>query len=104
MTPQEIFNKAFDILVEHAGAVDGDWQRESFVRSYTTEPLTTEWRFQGTLGFGGKFWRNGGHYYVTYYPEDRTAEREEAVKKVNALLRELPFFRPENLAQDGCPK
>lgn len=95
MSPEEIFSKAWDILVEHAGAVDGDWQRDSFVLSYTTEiPQTTEWRFQGLLGFGGKFWRNGGHYYVTCYPEDRTAEREAIVKKVNALLRDLPFFQP----------
>lgn len=99
MEPKAIFSRAFDILVEHAGVRDyRDWQRETFVRDFA-EDTTTEWRFQGLLGFGGKFWRNDGRYYISCYPEDRTAERDAIVEKVNELLKELPFFKPENLAR-----
>lgn len=93
MTPEEIFDQAFDILVEHAGARDGDWQRKGFVDAFVNG-LTTEWRFQGLLGFGGKFRRNDGRYYVTCYPEDRTPERDAICEKVAVLLRGLPFFQP----------
>ncbi len=94
MNPRDIFSRAFDILVEHAGVQDfRDWQRETFIRDFA-EGTTTEWRFQGLLGFGGKFWRNNNHYYITCYPEDRTPERETIIAKVNELLKELPFFHP----------
>ena len=94
MTPQQIFNRIYDILCEHAGARDGDWQREGFVRLFAESAETTEWRFQGLLAFGGKFWRNDGRYYVTCYPEDETAARRDIVEKVNELLKELPYSAP----------
>lgn len=94
MEPATIFQKAWDILVEHAGASKDPDARTSFVHAYTERKFpASEWRFGGHLGFGGKFWRNG-RYYISCYPEDRTKKREAIIEKVNALLTELPYFHP----------
>lgn len=94
MDPKDIFNKAYDILVEHAGASNLDHYREAFVEYFVTERHTTEWRFLGNLGFGGKFWRNDERYYILCYSEDKSPERDKVIEKVNALLKELPYFSP----------
>jgi len=95
MEPEEIFKKAWAILVEHAGAVQHEYERDSFVRAFLeTKHPATEWRFSGYLGFGGKFWRNDGRYYVSCYPEDRNKKRDATIEKVNKLLAELSFYHP----------
>lgn len=94
MEPREIFEKAYDILVEHAGAPAKDFWGESFIQAFVTRPLAMEWRFGGKLGFGGKFWRNDNRYYVSCYREDRTAERERTIEEVNRLLATLPYYEP----------
>ena len=79
-------NKAFDILVEHAGATED--YRNDFVRHWGI----IEFRFYGNLGNGGKFWINGspwtnnGKPYINCYPEDMTTEREAIIQTVNGLL------------------
>jgi len=83
----EFYGAVYDILVEHGGA--GEWQRDSFVREFLGDDPTHEWRFQGHLGFGGKFWRNDGRIYVSCYPEDRTPKLGKLVEKLNGLLNEL---------------
>lgn len=82
---------AWAILVEEAGARDGEMQREVFVR-YVLKDTGDEYRFQGILGFGGKFRNNGNNGNVPYvdcYPEDRTPRRDAAVAATNARLRAL---------------
>lgn len=96
MEPEEIFKKAWAILVEHGGAVKHEEEKDAFVQSFLTpEHPTVEWRFSGNLGFGGKFWRNDDRYYVTCYPEDRNPKREATIERVNKLLAELPYFYPK---------
>lgn len=93
---KEIFSKIYDLLVEHAGAgIAGSSPKETFVRFFA-EPYEiypcTEWRFCGVLGFGGKFWRYDGRYFITCYPEDSTPKRGEVIAKVNELLKQFPYF------------
>lgn len=53
------------------------------------EHRSDEYRCCGLFGFGGKFYRTGGRFYVSMYPEDRTPSREARIKRVNELLGEL---------------
>lgn len=81
-------NAVYGILVEHCGATDR--QREGFVYDQSTQVLP-EYRFQGALGFGGKFRRNGweDRWYVNCYPEDLTDERRKMIDAANEALAEL---------------
>lgn len=94
-THKVFYERAWDILVEHAGASKDPMDKLSFVQAYTQiEHPCSEFRFCGLLGFGGKFWRNargGGEspFYVQCYPEDRTKPRERVISKVNDLLKKL---------------
>lgn len=49
----------------------------------------TEYRFQGNLGFGGKFWNANNRWYVTCYSEDETPERKAMIRKANERLAAL---------------
>jgi hypothetical protein len=62
--------------------------QEHFVHTFTTEP-PSEWRFQGSLGFGGKLWLERERWRVSCYSEDDTPERVEKIELVNALLEQL---------------
>lgn len=97
---------AFDVLVEHAGASAG--QREEFVANQTYT-VVEEFRFGGTLGFGGKFYRDvtllpdrtlGEHWRVSCYPEDRTPERQQAIADTNAALMATLARRADHGAAD----
>lgn len=79
-------NAIYDVLVAEVGAAESD--RGAFVHHQTKHEECVEWRFCGSLGFGGKFWRNG-LWYVNCYSEDRTPERDKAMGKANALLAAL---------------
>jgi hypothetical protein len=85
---EEFYNEVYDILMKQAGAIGG-WQRESFVFHFMQSEPPREWRFQGLLGFGGKFWRNDGRIYVNCYSEDRTPARERMIEATNKALDEL---------------
>jgi hypothetical protein len=50
--------------------------------------FVNEWRFQGSLGFGGKFFRDSNGYRVSCYPEDKTPERNAAISRANSRLQE----------------
>jgi hypothetical protein len=58
--------------------------------SYVTsdDDRRKEWRFQGALGFGGKFRinHNKPHPYVDCYPEHETPERLAMIERANARL------------------
>lgn len=76
---------------------DAGEDRYGFVH-HQTQRFETEWRFQGALGFGGKFWRTntvrpdmswGERWYVNCYREDETSERLAMIENANARLWEL---------------
>jgi hypothetical protein len=79
-----------EVLVPICGA-HGDPDREGFTQAHldTAYPCT-EWRFQGNLGFGGKFrLRSDLSCAVDCYPEDETPARRETIQKANSALKEL---------------
>lgn len=45
-----------------------------------------EYRFGGSLGFGGKLWMKPGELRVSCYKEDRTSERDATIARANILL------------------
>jgi hypothetical protein len=80
----------FDILVAHAGMRDdehGD-NRLSFVYNQTAE-VCREYRFCGSLGFGGKFYNEARGWTVGCYREDETPARLAAIAATNAALAAL---------------
>ena len=87
---KKIANLIYDILVQECGVLEGkdNYNRECFVSHQTTEEVI-EWRFCGKLGFGGKFWRNGGKMYVNCYREDETPERLKMIEAANKRLEDL---------------
>lgn len=87
MTPAEFYGKCWNILVEHAGANPKPIAKKDFVLSMLGS--CHEYRFCGSLGFGGKFYRFSPDFYVQCYPEDVTPERQKAIDKVNHLLKAL---------------
>ena len=74
----------YRILCEECGALE--YGLEDFVRSCDE---ITEYRFQGRLGFGGKFWNYGGRWYVTCYSEDQTPKRRAMINAAGRRLVEL---------------
>ena len=92
---------AFDILVRHCG-VRGDAERWNSFEYHSAR--TTEYRFMGALGFGGKFRNNGnrgGVPYVDCYPEDETPERRAMIERANQELAEL--FAPKTTKRRPSP-
>jgi hypothetical protein len=84
MMSKEQANAIYDVLIEHAGA--SEWLREQFVFLHVNGRVD-EFRFMGSLGSGGKFWR---HYWsVTCYPEDATQERLETMARTDKALAKI---------------
>lgn len=88
-------NDVYDILVDFAGAKDS-W-RGDFVYHQTNE-VCVEYRFQGALGFGGKFWRTvgtrldgsfGEMWLINQYPEDENETTLEMILDTNEALEVL---------------
>lgn len=84
----------FDILVANAGARADERDQASFVAEFTSKSPTSEYRFIGGLGFGGKF--RFPRLTVDCYPEDETPARRDMVEKTNAALAQ--FAQAEGLA------
>jgi hypothetical protein len=82
-------NAIYDILAEECGARG---QRGSFAEWAGRDGACLwEFRFQGALGFGGKFRADGrgDHWRVDCYSEDRTPERDAMIERANARLADL---------------
>jgi hypothetical protein len=79
---RKIASQIFDLLVTQVAANEDD--REAFL--YAQAQGCVEWRFCGSLGFGGKFWNNGQRWYITCYQEDETSERRRVIMETNAAL------------------
>ena len=103
---EQIFNDVYTILVEECGAPEGS-HRQSFIQYHTEEKPewirpTTEWRFGGKLGFGGKFWNRQGYgakFNIDCYPEEYTEELLELIVSVNEKL--VPLFELYKEVQNG---
>lgn len=93
--------RVWGILVNHAGAVDTDSNWVSF-RQWFDKAFAKggdEYRFIGSLGFGGKFWlhhRDG--MYVTCYREDETPERLATIEDTNRCLGIVWGWQPKERA------
>jgi hypothetical protein len=92
ITPKQA-HAAYDILVRLAGASDHRDARDEFVYhvAHVYRPAT-EFRFGGSLGWGGKFRNNGNCNdtpHVTCYREHETPERVAAIVNVNTALAAL---------------
>ena len=79
-------DRIFDILVDECVAHPSD---RPLFKIWTTSERPSEFRFMGSLGFGGKFWNNAGRWYVNCYKEDETIERIDAIEKANKRLSRL---------------
>jgi hypothetical protein len=98
-TQKEFLSAVYDILIQHAkapscilkkeGFEDFDNNKQSFVSAHLTENEypCTEWRFQGALGFGGKYYIY--HNKVTCYSEDLNATRKQIIIDTNTELSKL---------------
>lgn len=84
MNKENFFNAVYDILVNLGGANEQD--RNSFVYNHTSDE-TTEWRFCGHLGFGGKY--RSLTNKVDCYREGATPEIRELINKINKDLGSL---------------
>ena len=83
-------DQIYNLLVELAGAPKEGWTREQFVHWFGEDnDYSRAFRFQGSLGFGGKFRRNDGRFYVTCYSEDETAERMATIERTDEALSSL---------------
>lgn len=89
---EEILGKMYDILVAHAGARNDSYDRKSFVQCALNWDYRFgfEYRFMGSLGFGGKIWLPlHREPYISCYQENETPDRKEAIDQVNAELSRL---------------
>jgi hypothetical protein len=93
MTPEQA-EAIWDILVEHAGASPSESPRQQFVFHQTRSNPGADYRFQGLLSFGGKFWVNDDRWYINCYREDERPERLAIIEKVNGLLAKLKARKP----------
>lgn len=85
-----IFQKVYDVLVQECQASERD--RDHFVHCQNTDKGDgdmKEWRFQGALGFGGKFRKHWEKWYVDCYQEHETPERLKMIEKANTRLEVL---------------
>lgn len=76
-------NRVYSILVELAGASNKSDDFTGF--AVAMQDGCEEYRFQGRLGFGGKF--RPKTMKVDCYPEDITPERLAIIERTNAALK-----------------
>lgn len=81
------FNQVYGLLVSIGGA--SECWRDSFLSAHTDSKFggCDEWRFQGHLGFGGKY--RSKTNTVDCYPEDETPDRRTVIVSLNTELAKL---------------
>lgn len=73
------------VLVAVCGARPSLW--DQFVHYVTREDrYGHEFRFEGNLGPGGKFYRTNGSWTVSCYLEDHTNQRSRTIDEANKYL------------------
>lgn len=87
MTAEDLWK----VIEKHCGAAEG--MKTDFIRD-AKEALDRhermEYRFKGSLGFGGKLWLDmDGRARVSCYSEDETPERVAAMAAANKMLQRL---------------
>lgn len=87
VNPHLFYNRVFDILVDECGA--NEKMREEFLNYHISVEPCDEFRFQGKLGYGGKYWRKDN--YVTCYEEDKTTSRVMMLTIANEKLDRLTY-------------
>ena len=80
----DVKEKIWQILEEHAGAYPNN--KDNFLANW---PECTEYRFCGSLGFGGKIWHNCRKVYINCYSEDLNPKKQKVIDKVNGLIQEI---------------
>lgn len=85
--PQSVIEHIYRILMEECAA-PAHW-KDDFVFHQMKPNPTTEYRFCGNLGFGGKINRKGLRFFVNCYTEDENPQRLEIISRVNERLDEL---------------
>ena len=75
------------VLATEAGASTAPADLDSFVMEVTGANPTNQWRFCGSLGFGGKFWFP--RMTVGCYPEDETPARLATIQSTKSKLAAL---------------
>ncbi len=84
VNPQkEYYSKVFNVLVDLGGAPES--MREDFC---TSDHPPDEYRFQGKLGFGGKYWRH--NHVVSCYVEHETVVTRKLIQDINEALVKIP--------------
>lgn len=79
------YDKVYDILVETGKALPRE--RHDFINAFMDEKYpTSEWRFGGLLGSGGKY---RSYNKVTCYGEEETPERLKLIEEINEKLLAL---------------
>ena len=83
---EEQADNVYNLLVLIGGAYEDD--RQSFIYAHVKDKYTcNEWRFQGHLGFGGKYRRLSNR--VDCYTEDSTPKRRKIIEHLNIELSKL---------------
>lgn len=83
---EDFYHKVYDILINLGNAIPS--MRETFIYAHLHKKHpTTEWRFQGYLGFGGKY--RSETNTVDCYREDETPKRLTLIEKMNKELEKL---------------
>jgi hypothetical protein len=82
---QELAEAVYQVLVDTCRANSSGLS--GFVYNFTSNDTGREWRFQGSLGFGGKFWYP--EMAVDCYLEDETPDRLASIDKANSMLYAL---------------
>jgi len=84
--PMERANLIYNLLADIGKAPENE--RYSFIHAHCVDrDGCKEWRFQGQLGFGGKYWSDTNE--VTYYPEDETANIKLTTYLLNQALSQI---------------
>jgi hypothetical protein len=83
LSSSDWFSRVYDVLVKYADAPECD--KDSFIYHHAqSEYGCREWRFCGSLGFGGKY--RSGRNTIDCYREDETPERLKIIEGVNREL------------------
>jgi hypothetical protein len=90
---EDFFNDVYSTLVHFARASESD--RVGFLYHHTKMPKPArdfdcpveEWRFCGSLGFGGKYWRQKNQ--VNCYSEDEDNTAKKIIAETNEALAEV---------------
>jgi len=89
MSAFDAADEIYSILVSVGGAHECYRRDFQYGHRNILTDRSSEWRFQGHFGFGGKFRNYGDRWYVDYYAEDFTEELNALLVVINEKLATL---------------